>query len=228
MPRQKSDETKLAEGYGEGHGADYKPWLESGKVNSIGVAAGFPDIRTGRMMQFLSQGELWFYLLFRWNDSVVDIREQFALKPLSETNEIAYELGVEPAFHGTLIKTTDMLLDFADGSQLAFSVKSSRKDVTDRQKELLAVEQEYWRRRNIPWVLGFKEDLNPIEVKNIKDCFEVYHGKYITDEIGVVRYLIANKLILVDMTKPIDYRAIAKELKETELWTKTKSMLEHF
>ena len=225
MPKQKSDEAKLREGYGQGMGPDYKPWLKSGRFSSKGVSSAFPDWKHGRMMEFLSQGELWFYLLFRWNDNVTDIREQFPLLPLSETNEIATELGVNPAFHGCQIKTTDMLIDFSNGSRLALSVKSSRKDVTDRQKEFLAVEQEYWKRRNVPWVLGFKEDLNPIEVRNIKDCVEMYDPTYISDEIGLIKHLIATKKITVDMTSPIDYRAVVESFKRTEVWKKETSIL---
>lgn len=228
MAKAPSDETKLRQGRGTGTGADYKTWIKTREFGSMGVSTSYPDFKTGRSIELLSRGEFYFYLLLRWNDNVSDIWEQFPLLPLEETTEIARGLGIKPSCNGTKVMTTDMLVTKTDGKKLALSVKASKGNVPQRQLELMAVEKEYWSRRNIPYVVGFKDQLNEIEIRNIRDCTDMYNIKEVRDEIGLVRHLIARKKIIVDMSTEIDYRKIYEKIKETELWKTSRQMLEHF
>lgn len=223
MAKMISDERKLELGYGTGSGADYKPWLRSGHFSSVGTSCSLPDWKQHRMVELMSQREVWYYYKIRWSDKVVDIREQFPLLPLDETTEIAKLLKIKPAQNGKFVMTTDMLIDMDDGSQIALSVKADRAGLTSRMKELAEIEEEYWLRRNVKFVMGFKEDLNPIEIINIKDCIAMYSGKYINDDVSLMRYLIARKVITVDMTKPLEYRALIEKYKETQEWIEAKS-----
>lgn len=226
MAKAPSDETRLRQNRGTGTGADYITWIKSREFGSMGVSTSYPDYKTGRNIELLSRGELYFYLLLRWNDNVSDIREQFPLLPLKETTEIAKELGMTPSYNGRKVMTTDMLVTKTDGSEFALSVKASKNDVTPRQMELMAIEQEYWKRRGVPYVIGYKDHVNEVEVRNIRDCTDMYDIREVRDEIGLVRHLIARKHILVDMTKKIDYREILEKLKDTELWKNSRQMLE--
>ncbi len=223
MAKQMSDERKLELGYGTGNGADYKPWLRSGRFSSIGTSCSLPDWKHHRMVELMSQGEVWYYYKTRWSDRVVDIREQYPLLPLEETTEIAKLLNIKPALNGNFVMTTDMLIDMDDGSQMALSVKADRAGFTPRMKELSLIEEEYWLRRNVKFGMAFKEDLNPVEIINLKDCLAMYSGKYINDDIALMRHLIARKIITVDMAMPLDYRALIETYKETQEWKQAKS-----
>ncbi len=220
-----SDETKQKKGYGTGHGADYKPWFSTGRFSRTGTASSFPDWKTGRMIQCLSQGELWWYVKLRWNDSVVDIREHFPLLPKEETLAIADQWGVKRPLNGNFTMTTDFLIDLVDGRTLAISIKNDKERISDRQKELLAIEREYWNRRGIEFSVAIKEDLNREEIKNMRDCLTVYDKSRIRDDIGIIRHLIAHKKLIVDMSCPIDYRGIITQLKEDNKWTQICSTL---
>lgn len=222
-----SEEGKLKEMRGTGHGASYKPWIKIREINSSGTASSFPDWKHGRMIELLSQAELWFYHVLRWNDDVEDIREQFPLD-LDETTEIARNIGFRPAMNGMKRMTTDLLVTMKDGTEAAFSVKASRDDIRNNRRamELQMIEMEYWKRKGIRWGMLFKEDLDVQMIRNIMDAVTCYEASRVHDEFSLIRHLIANKLIIVDMGKPIEYVRILKELKEGGEWTRYAYMLE--
>ena len=225
MGRYISDETKIKQGRGTGIGADYLSWIMSREFNSKGTATAIPDWKHGRMIQCLSQAERWFYYKMRWNDRVVDIREQFPLLPLSETTEIASMLNTKGSFNNRVVMTTDFLITMDDGTETALTIKAGRDDVTPRVNELLNIEREYWRRRGVNYFIGYKEDLNPIEIMNIRYAVACYKKECVFDEISLARHLVANKIIEVDMTKPLDYKELIKFLEKETLWIKAKSEL---
>lgn len=226
MGRYIKDETKIKQGRGTGVGPYYIPWINCREFNSMGTATSMPDWKHGRMIQCLSQAERWFYYKLRWSDEVTDIREQFPLLPLSETAEIAASFGVQGAFHNQHVMTTDFLVTMASGENVALTVKAKKDDVTERVNELLNIEREYWRRRGVKYVIGYKEDLNADEIMNIRYAVGCYNRANVFDDVSLARHLIANKTIQVDMTKPIDYKALVESLKTEELWIQEKSKLE--
>ena len=127
--RRKSDKSKQKEGYGTGHGADYKPYIRTAEFNSSGTCANPVDWKTGRTVQLLSQGEKYFWYLMRWNDHVTDIREQFPL-PVEDTMQIAEQYGIQHPRKGSelAIMTSDFLVDFDDNTQGVFSIKASKAE----------------------------------------------------------------------------------------------------
>lgn len=201
-----SEERKIKEGRGTGHGKDYKPWIMIREFGSEGVRSAFPDWKHGRMIQCLSQAERNVYLKMRWDDRVTDIREQYPLD-LEKTNDIARRLGFMPPDNGRTHMTTDFLVDINDGSHIAISVKKSRDVLKDaRTKEKLTIEYYYWTEREIPFSVVFEEEaLNPIEIRNIRDVIGCYKTTVTNDKIALLRHKIAHKEIIVDMTKEINY-----------------------
>lgn len=83
-------------------------------------------------MQLMSMGENKFYYLLRWDDNVLDIREQFPLN-LKDTLKISEDLHVRHPKNKSTRMTSDFLVDYTDGSQKVFSVKYSRNDLDDRR-----------------------------------------------------------------------------------------------
>lgn len=222
-----SEEGRIREGRGRGAGPSYQPWIKIRDLNSTGTASSFPDWKHGRMIQLLSQGELWWYLLLRWNDSVSDIREQYPLD-IDITTSIARELGFRPAQNGRKRMTTDFLVTMTDGSYKAFSVKADRASVKSsrRMLELQAIESMYWKQYDIPWKILYKEDLNAMEVRNIRDVVSYYSKDEVHDSFSLIRHLIAHKLITVDMTQEIDYTAILHSLDGGKVWNQYRYLLD--
>ncbi len=198
---------------GTGSGADYKPYIKVNEFNSLGTTCNPVDWKTGRTMHFLSQGEMYLYYLLRFRDDVVDIREQFPLV-LEDTLRIAKELGYRHPKNNSTRMTSDLLVDFIDGTQKVYSVKRSSKELENkRTKEKLEIEERYWKDRNIEFKTVFTEDLNVQAVANIRLVVEFYNINDVYDEISYIKHLIANKQINIDLTKGlIDYSELRKEI----------------
>lgn len=218
MGRAISEEGKRLEGRGTGTGALYKPWIKCRELNSTGVATSLPDWKHGRMVELLSQAELWWYVVLRWDDDVIDIREQFPLDK-ERTDGIARRYGFRPAGNGRVHMTTDLLVSWADGTLTAFSVKTDRTSVMNNRRtmEKQAIEYEYWKEKGIRWGILYKEDLNPVKVFNILDVVPHYGSEMAHDEFAYIRHLIATKRIIVDMDREIDYGRLIDELHKGEL-----------
>lgn len=218
--RRKSDKTKRKEKYGTGHGADYKPYIRTSEFNSAGTCANPVDWKTGRTVQLLSQGEKYFWYLMRWNDHVIDIREQYPL-PVKDTMRIAEEYGILHPHKGSepLTMTSDFLVDFDNNMQGVFSIKLSKKEVENSERiiEKLFIEKKFWESKKIPFHLVYKEDLNVTYAENIRAAVQYYHLSDVHDSISMSKYMVANKMIIMDIemqNKSINFKEIADDFKE--------------
>ena len=222
-----TEDRKLKENRGTGTHENYKPWVKIREFNSIGTACSYPDWKHGRMIQLLSQAELGYYLKLRWSDNVEDIREQFPLD-LDTTTRIARSLGVRPMQNGRKRMITDFLVSLSNGSYIACSIEATREALKSNKRnvELHMIEYNYWKSKGIPWKVLFKEDLNPIEISNIKDIVSYYNMERVPDEIGLAKYLLAHKVITTDICNEIDFREFVSVLKENEIWKLYSYMLD--
>ncbi len=124
---------RLKEGRGNGRGMDYKPWLRVQDVPSQGLASRVPGITTGREHHLLSNLEYDCFLVLDWEESIVDIREQYPLLPLEETLALAEEIGIRhPTYPGSddpVVCTTDFLITIRRRNRVvdeAIAVKPSK------------------------------------------------------------------------------------------------------
>lgn len=232
--RHVSEERKLREGRGRGRGADYKAWIRFGETGSTGTGCIQPDWITGRGVQCLSQGELHAYALLRWEDDTEDVLEQFPLMRLDITTEIARRLGYEPSNKGRSRMTTDFVAIRSGRRVDAYSIKVSRSAVEDRPgdsererktkqrtRELQEIEEMYWEAQGIPWHQWYADELDIVKAKNILDVISRYRWEPPMDDFAIVRYMLAHKIIEVDMSKPIEYRRLIETLKGKEIWERT-------
>lgn len=197
--RRITEKTKIREGRGLGDHSKYKPWIKAREILSEGTSSTFPDYKHGREIQLLSQGEVYYYYLFRWDDTVDDIKEQFPLN-LEDTVKITKSLHIKhPGGENTTL-TTDLLVVRTNGKQEAYSIKASKKELKDKAvKERILIEKSYWEMRNVPFKVLFKSDVNAKKVQNIMDVVKCYYISDVETEEDMIRHLIANKRITVDM-----------------------------
>jgi hypothetical protein len=129
---------------------------------------------TSRTHHYLSSGEFSVHLLAEYSPSIVDIREQYALLPWQETQEIAAKLGIKhpviPFTKTPSVLTTDLLLSFKepDGVRLVAVSFKLEKDLTPRTLEKLLLERAYWNRRGITWQLVTDKTLPSIRAGNLR------------------------------------------------------------
>ncbi|MBA1146680.1 TnsA endonuclease N-terminal domain-containing protein [Ectothiorhodospiraceae bacterium WFHF3C12] len=134
----------------------YQPFIRTERAPSGGNRARVPGIKSGgREHHTLSHNEYLLFCLLEHDEIVRAIWEQYPLLEVDETVAIACELGIRhPRYPGTrtdVCMTTDFLVDLTDGGQRAYAVKSAHALENDRTKQKLSIEEEYWRRRGVPW-----------------------------------------------------------------------------
>lgn len=210
----------VKQGRGQGTGKNYKPWFTAKQVSSAGRTFRPKGIKTERESLFLSEWEYFYFLLSDWSDLVVDIREQFPLldtelDDIKETIKIANELNVdhpiEPGKNTLKVITTDFLLRFHDGSEVAVSFKPFRS-ITAREVEKMEIERIYWERRGVTWELITDKDVPVPYAKNIDYVHSVYDlsAYQITDSIvAKVKRLLEPSLMkgnsrLTSLTNEVD------------------------
>lgn len=170
-------EQALSKGVGTGHMQDYQPWLRVQDVKSHGNRSVVLGLKTMRLHHCMSIIESDFFYQAEFNDSVIDIREQFPLLPLNLTEKIASHIGVKhPTVRGVKgppvlhVMTTDFLLTVKepDGGikYKAFAVKPEGVP-TLRVAEKLDIERLFWALHNIEFKVYVGSALNKIISKNI-------------------------------------------------------------
>ena len=204
---------KIREGRGTGFGATYKPWIKIREINSLGTASAVIDYKTGRAVQLLSQAEVYYYYLLRWNDDVLDIREQFPLE-LERSVAIAEKLGFRHPRNKHTHMTTDLLVTHTDGRLEAYCIKVSPDTLNDeRTRQKLTIEKLYWETQGVPFQFRTKDEVNEIFVRNIMDVVSCYDIDYVQTPYDFVRHRIAHKILKPDMqTSRLDYSQLVNLL----------------
>ena len=194
---------------GQGHGKHYKPFLTVRDVPSKGRVHRRPALTHGRIVHLLSDLELSTFLLFDWNLSVTDIKEQFPLDP-EKTAKISERLGIpHPAVSGvTQVMTTDLLLDTLQNNkvvQVAISVKYSDELEDVRVIEKQELERRYWESLGIQWYLFTENEVPFILIQNIKWLLPHMHSYDLNKARQIEVFNTVNEAIL---THPSDKIAV--------------------
>lgn len=156
--RSSSIEKRLKDGFGQGFGIDYKPWIRIQDVPSLGRSTRLKGIKVPRQYEFFSDLERNYFYLLEYSDLVLDIREQFPLLPIEETIVIADELGIkhptDPKTGKPIVMTTDFLVTINKNKKiqhLARTLKYKDELRNERVLEKFEIERVYWERQDIDW-----------------------------------------------------------------------------
>ena len=215
-----SEKTKDLRGYGKGEGENYKPYIQAHEFNSKGTTVTLPDWKTGRSVELLSQGEAEYWHILRWNDDIIDIREQIPL-PKEATTAIAEEMGFIPAGKGRTVMTSDFFIVYADQHMEVHSFKKNMRSI-ERQRtlELLNIEKTFLERKGITFRLVLGSDTNTILADNIRICSYYYRESDVFDEISCLKHLIIRKKLQVDIeNEDLDFPVLKEKYhKEVSEW----------
>jgi hypothetical protein len=187
------------QGFGQGEGAAYKPWIDVRSFSSKGRVSRAPSITTGREHHLFSDNEDNFCLMADYAKNIVDIREQFPLLPEENTQRIAAHLGIRhpryPNSGTPIVMTTDFLLTLADSrpkhSFLAVSIKSAddlRGPQRTRTLAKLEVERRYWLMRNVPWQMVTDEDFDQTLIASLDWL------NYVTVDSGIAKQSLTSSV----------------------------------
>lgn len=123
----------------------------------------------------MSNAEVLTLFRLDWDDSVVEVREQFPLHP-ELTNYISHQLKVRPAGYsrGGIVMTTDFLVTYVKGKGTvlkAYQVKDKRAALDKRTQTKLVIEQRYWKAKGVESKLLLAEDFKPVFSDNLRSLF---------------------------------------------------------
>lgn len=165
---------RLQQGRGQGNGASYRPWLTVQDVPSQGLTHRIKGWTTGRVHHLLSNLERDVFYVLDWSEAVLDIREQYPLLPLAETEALAQILGVrhptDPRTHCPVVMSTDFLLDVRSGNttgQQACTVKPADQ-LHARTLEKFEIERRYWQARGVDWGIVTEHEIPRCQVNTIR------------------------------------------------------------
>lgn len=175
MPQRRANLFKRAErwlsnGYADLTLSEYHPFLTVRDVASNGRCHRIYSWTAGRLHHLFSDLEASVFYFFEYLKTAKDIREQYPLLPLEETLNIAEQLGVgHPAYNEEIhIMSTDFLITKPDGSLIAIQVKPSSKLKSKRTRQKLDIEQEYWRRKEVPYRIITEKEIPSGLVSSVK------------------------------------------------------------
>lgn len=170
----------IKEGFGQGEGSSYKPWVRVQDVSSIGRSRKTPGIKSDRIHHTLSDLEYYYLLLLEFSDEVIDIREQYPLFATTRARDIAAEMGIRyPMYSGTqvpFVLTSDFVVTVPDRSgkkRLAVRTCKYESELVDptegpRVIEKLELEKAIWADKGvIDWKVVTDRLMDPILRDNL-------------------------------------------------------------
>ncbi|SFC21588.1 TnsA endonuclease N terminal [Polaromonas sp. OV174] len=173
---------------------------------------------TGRVHHYLSDGEEGIHLLAEFATDTVDIREQYALLPWEETQEIAKRLGlIHPRIPNTgvpAVMTTDLVVFKRHelGLQIVpIAVKTASEltgEGSDRVHEKLVIEREYWRARGLRRLLMTEDSVPKSKIHNLR-FFHPGMNSRVSEQIDLAAFcemflqIWTPKAPLIDLLKVI-------------------------
>lgn len=220
MSHRVSEKTRRKQRRGEGHGADYRPEIRVSEVpGHLGTNLMVTDWKNGRPMHFLSMGEAMWYYTLRWNDDVIDIREQYPL-PVESTSKIAeeYRLRHPCDKNGRLISmTVDLVADYSDGHSEAYSVKVSKKDFEAHPSQVknVFITKVYCESIGMKFSPVYTEGMNKAYAQNIMRIVQYWHPETVEDKVSLFKFMLAHKFIKInlksDVIDVVTFKGLADE-----------------
>lgn len=155
-------ERHISNGFGQGAGVSYVPWLRVQDVPSQGHSRKVQGVKVDRLYHLLSNLEYGYFLVCEFSEEIIDIREQYPLLPRDRVQAHASAMGLNypnyPKSSVPYVMTTDFLLTVIkpDGSfeTVARTVKYESDLVGERAgrtREKLAIEKEFWNSQGVDW-----------------------------------------------------------------------------
>lgn len=154
-------------------GNTYTPLWTVHDVKSRGVKCKIKHFAEDRVVHLLSQNEVCQFLLLAFDQTVSNIKEQFAL-PLPETLAIAKELEVKhPVYPGTnvpMVQTLDFFCDTSSGTK-GIAVKQHDEIFKIRSVEKLAIQEAFCAKNQHDFETTTSEELKVEPVRNLERMY---------------------------------------------------------
>lgn len=211
--REKDSINKILEGRCRGTGEDYVGFKKANESHSRGAAAEIYDPIAKRTVDVLSNGERYLFWDRRYDEHVLEIREQHLLHPgivARSAAELRLNIPRE-------ILSTDLLVLYDDGKITAYSVKKSRSEIdpdTAKGRRIIrrqVLEMRHWQMLGVEFRIVFTEEMDRIRAENIESVMAFYDHGWVATPDQMYKYLIAHHIVDVDLSRQIPFAKIARE-----------------
>ncbi len=175
----------IKSGRGSGRFEHYTPWLKVRNVKSHAVKSRIYSLRFNRIFHLFSHGEVLAFYQYDWDDSIIEVREQYPLDP-SVTYAICDELKLlHPGYtRGGSVMTTDFVLTRRGtevGQELysAVQIKYDEDDIRKpRTYSKLEIEHQYWQKKSLPFKICLSKFFNPTFSTNLQFFYHLRNTPY--------------------------------------------------
>lgn len=211
--KEKSSINKILEGRCRGAGVDYVGFKKANESHSRGASAELHDPIAGRTVDVLSNGERFLFWILRFDEHVVEIREQHLLHPqivARAATELRLSIPKE-------ILTSDLLVLYDNGMIVAYSVKENRGEIDPdtakgrKNVRRQALELRHWQMLGVEFKIVFTEEMDRRKAENVESVMVYYDRNWVETPDQMYKYLIAHHAVEVDMSKRIPFAKIARE-----------------
>jgi hypothetical protein len=227
----KTDDARYHELRGTRYGKSYKAWLNVVEISgTTGRSHRVLGIFSNRKHELFSDLEEYYFLLTQWNDDVLDVREQFPLLPIEQTELIAEEQNIRhPCIlkkkrvipgcksshyvyvNENIVMTTDFLITLRNGTNIARSIKSSTDLNNKRVVEKLFIEEQYWKMKGIEWKIVTDESIPRDMALNIKLLMGACLW-YRSSEVNEDQLMAIKRALIQTEGEENDYIEICKQI----------------
>lgn len=195
-------ERYIEQGYGQGEGLDYKPWLRVQDVPSRGRSHKVSGSKVDRVYHLLSDLEFAYFLTLEFSERVIDIREQYPILPVEEAQDIAASLGIKyPNYPGTkvpYVMTTDFLVTYLgnDGQPrlgartVKYEADLSPSSDLEWTLQKLEIERVVWMNREVDWLAVTDGCIGPTISHNLQWLRKGVHLERSLQDSDLHRYFL--------------------------------------
>lgn len=186
-------------------------------TQSCGTKVMIPDWKTPMLKHCFSMGESYLFDILNFDPNIEWVSTQVELED-GLVNYAANKLGYDPVNDEIYSLTTDCLVKFINGQELAISYKDNESAFDTNTKEGIKnektrrIEELYWMLKKTPFKVVYRKDINFTLVQNIRLVIPFNERKDVYDVYSLAKYLIANHRLDVNMfSEKLDLNEIVEK-----------------
>lgn len=192
----------LKEGRGQGEGPTYKSWLQVQDISSQGRSTRIFSHKSQRVINLLSDLQLFYYYLLEFDERVIDIREQYPLLDFHELN-IPIDHGLQKKLFNAKTKvpyvfTVSFFVTRVDSNNNPFYEARIIKTSSELEKkatlERLELQRRYFEKKNIDFGIVTEKEINNQLARNIGWVLTAYDLQDYPELIGNLEFLRVDML----------------------------------
>ncbi|MDF1617309.1 TnsA endonuclease N-terminal domain-containing protein [Petrocella sp. FN5] len=167
---------RIKEGRGEGFKENYKPWILSEDLSSMGSSYRLLGIKTNRLHHLFSKTMYELLLLAEYADAVIDIRENYPLFDLFEVVPQIEDFNMknfrDKDSNKLFIQAVSFFLTCRDAQGKEYQVARSVKYASELEKKItmdrMEIFKRYFNEKNIDWKIVTNKQINKVVISNIE------------------------------------------------------------